>query len=508
MNNQKRGAGRHRGERCLGKVLSLKNLLIVVVALLLAFPPLILQPSPVFATSATYTTTADSYIYENEPTANYGGATALQVASYKTGANLRNKHTLVKFDLSSIPAGATIESATLQLYMTAPPDSTDRTYDAHRVTADWTEGTGTAASPGTSDVTWDNRTTGTAWTTAGGDFNLTPTASTATGTTPNVWLSWDITADVAAWYEATASNYGILVKDATEDSKTIYEASFASRESGSNVPELVVTYVKASTTVSPSSVYDFESVEFTTTITNSGGTSGDEIHSASFTIPTGYSNIPTTAGGYTVTAAGGTKNWTVTGLPSGSDGPQTVTVTASTAPDDIANTESVQIVFTCTTPFTTGETPWTSSATGAAGGTNNPASQTVTVNASGLILTISGEGNVQWNPVVPTTPSYSGTVTANVQAGVAWQIMVEKDQDLQTATLETIASADFKYTSSGAPLDNVTTPTEFNTTMAIIGSGSEVTPGLDVLVDYVLTTHYSQKAGSYTATHTYTLLAQ
>ena len=334
----------------------------------------------------------------------------------------------MKFDLSSIPAGATIESATLQLYMTTAPD-VSRTYDAHCLTANWTEGTGTAALPGTSDVTWDNRITGTAWTTAGGDFNATPTASTTTETTAGVWLSWDITADVAAWYAGTP-NYGMLIKDSSESDNSKEFAEFASKESGSNIPKLVVTYVKASTTVSPSSVYDFESVEFTVTITNSGGSGGDEIHSASFTIPTGYSNIPTTSGGYTVTAAGGGKTWAVTGLPSGSDGPQTVTVTASTGTDDIANTENVQIVFTCTTPFSAGDTTWASSVTGAAGGTNNPPDQIVTVSSSGLVLTLSGEGNVQWNPVVPSTPSYSGTVTANVQAGVAWRLTVEKDQDL------------------------------------------------------------------------------
>ncbi len=80
MNNHKRS---------LGKVLSLKNLLMVGLALLLVFLPVILQTPPVFATSATYTTTADSYIDQNASTENYGGDTILRVEARQAPGGTR-----------------------------------------------------------------------------------------------------------------------------------------------------------------------------------------------------------------------------------------------------------------------------------------------------------------------------------------------------------------------------------------------------------------------------------
>jgi hypothetical protein len=126
---------------------------------------------------------------------------------------------LVQFSLTAIPSGSVITSATLQLYMTAAPTGASRTYDTHRVTRSWSE----------TQATWDRAATGTNWTTPGGDFVGTPTASTTTGTVSGVWLSWDVTADVSAWYNGTASNYGVLIKDNTESSATNYNAQLATR---------------------------------------------------------------------------------------------------------------------------------------------------------------------------------------------------------------------------------------------------------------------------------------
>jgi len=113
-----------------------------------------------------------------------------------------------------------------------------RTYAVHRLNTSWAEGNGAA----NSGVTWNSRNGVNAWTTAGGDFAPTATASTATGTVNGATLQWDVTWDVAAFLAGTASNNGWLVKDAHEG--TGAEFVFASRENGTPTkrPQLVVTF--------------------------------------------------------------------------------------------------------------------------------------------------------------------------------------------------------------------------------------------------------------------------
>src|SRR5262245_23095005 len=95
----------------------------------------------------------------------------------RTSSN--NRRALIAFDLTSIPAGSVVQSATLHLTLTqAPPVMDTRNVSLHRVQASWGEagslagppgGTGAQAEPG--DATWGERFWGsTLWTTPGGDF--------------------------------------------------------------------------------------------------------------------------------------------------------------------------------------------------------------------------------------------------------------------------------------------------------------------------------------------------
>lgn len=63
--------------------------------------------------SAAYSGSSDTYIYLYQPDANYGGLTTLKTNS---GASLVS---LLKFDLSGLPAGVVIKAAQLELYLTA-----------------------------------------------------------------------------------------------------------------------------------------------------------------------------------------------------------------------------------------------------------------------------------------------------------------------------------------------------------------------------------------------------
>src|SRR5262249_24798830 len=150
----------------------------------------------------------------------------------------------------------TITSATLKLYMTTAPTSS-RTFEAHRITGTWSEGT----------VTWQGAPA----------YTNSATSSTTTGTTSGVWLSWDITADVQAWVNGTA-NYGTLVRDANENANSGgISADFASRENATSadLPQLVITYQAQYTITVPASgaVVMAEPTNLNFTISNAADTS-------------------------------------------------------------------------------------------------------------------------------------------------------------------------------------------------------------------------------------------
>ena len=176
---------------------------------------------------------ADTWIDQGNTGTNHSGDGTLQVSS-QTGN--KNQRALVQFDLSSL-SNSGIKLATLSLFMQTAPTAS-RTYQARRLTSFWRE----------SDVTWANRFSGIVWAAAGGDNDGVTTQTTATGTTNNVALNWDITAAVQQWFGAATpmSNYGTEIVDGTEGSATTRTAIFSSKEAATeaNRPSLTVEFVQ------------------------------------------------------------------------------------------------------------------------------------------------------------------------------------------------------------------------------------------------------------------------
>jgi hypothetical protein len=174
-----------------------------------------------YASCTLRTAPTDSDVDQSSPTSNFGTSSDLYVRSKSGNANRR---TFVTFTLSScsIPSTATVTSATLGLYITSAP-STSRTYEARRINASWGETT----------INWNNQPA---------VSGVTSTA--ATGTTSNVRLQWNVTADVQAFAAGTATNNGWRISDQTENAAGNREAKFASSEFGtaSSQPTLVVRY--------------------------------------------------------------------------------------------------------------------------------------------------------------------------------------------------------------------------------------------------------------------------
>ena len=109
------------------------------------------------------------------------------------------------------------------------------------------------------DANWNNRDTGTAWTTAGGYFD--PTAIDSLGVTATGQQSWSITTLVQDWIDGTDANYGVMI--ASPDGGGNRTVTFDSRE-GTIAPELIIHYSIANTPptdISPNSVNVDEHVD-------------------------------------------------------------------------------------------------------------------------------------------------------------------------------------------------------------------------------------------------------
>jgi hypothetical protein len=83
------------------------------------------------------------------------------------------------FDVrNSLPAGALVQSVSLQLTVvgTPPSGAVNSVFDLNALTSSWAEGTGQdrgGSAAGPNAATWNNRfgTSGSPWTTPGGDFS-------------------------------------------------------------------------------------------------------------------------------------------------------------------------------------------------------------------------------------------------------------------------------------------------------------------------------------------------
>ncbi len=185
----------------------------------------------------------DTYLSAANASFNYGGATSLQVDG--TTGTARRTALLRWTNLSSIPAGATVSSASIQLQVT---DASTIAYPLYDLAKAWVEGTNNgAAGTGASWTYYDAGTT--AWTTAGaasvtgsvdrGGTNLwsSTTSSFSTLGSATVGLNTDGVAVVQRWL-AGGANYGVIIQQYSGTTNTLY---FDSAE-GTTPPKLNINY--------------------------------------------------------------------------------------------------------------------------------------------------------------------------------------------------------------------------------------------------------------------------
>jgi hypothetical protein len=179
------------------------------------------------AATVTISPSKDNTLYEAtiDPTSN-GAGVYLFVGNTIRGAGERRA--LLAFDIAAaIPAGSTIQSASLRLTLSRNNGDTS-IGTLSRALANWGEAASDAGDPGgqgttplPGDATWLHRFFPTTlWSTPGGDFAPSPSGTTTLPSAPTLGqVTWPsssgLVADVQHWLDAPASNFGWIVAAAS-----------------------------------------------------------------------------------------------------------------------------------------------------------------------------------------------------------------------------------------------------------------------------------------------------
>jgi hypothetical protein len=214
---------------------------------------ILLQPYSSRADTTNLFPVEDTALRSSAPDNNFGAVNPLPLGVSTFGTS-RNRM-LLKFDVSGIPANATITSATVRVTVVMDPNPAAN-FSLHRVLKDWTEGnkTGTTsfgAAATSGEATWNSRMHLIAPWAAGGGLSGTDFAATASATTnlsagTKDFTSAELISDVQSWLENPGTNYGWILIATGEPNNT--GKQIASREDSINRPVLVVGY---STPVAP-----------------------------------------------------------------------------------------------------------------------------------------------------------------------------------------------------------------------------------------------------------------
>ncbi|MEV0633920.1 DNRLRE domain-containing protein [Streptomyces sp. NPDC050619] len=348
---------------------------------------------------------------------------------------------VLKFPTSSLPSTARVLDAQVQAMSTITTNSGggSATYELHGLTKDFDEAA----------ATWNNATSTTAWTTAGGDYSSTVSDTVAGVSNDPVRHWWDATSLTQGWINTPSSNHGVLIKLANETTSGPQERStFLSSETSEPQlrPQLDVTYVDATTDstyyaadtpsrMTPGTTYNVD-VNLTNT-TNATWTAAGEALSYRWTLPDG---TDVTNGG----------NQIQTALPQDISPGETVLVHAQVkAPTnaDSGNPTNSRTQYSLTwDAYNKSNSTWNSATGGVAGLAQNIAVEDPTSDTLGLekfysytgkntgagstVMNNLASGNTVWSYNAFTNPgrglttfarfSYNSLDTSDTVSGAGW----------------------------------------------------------------------------------------
>jgi hypothetical protein len=240
-------------------------------------------------TTNVLTSVADAGLSELAPTTNNGAATTLKVDGDDPDPGGKDLYAALRWELSQMPAGATVTSATVTLNISNP---SPQTYGAYELKRAWSEG----------QVNWNVAATGMPWATAGAK-GATDRGSQIASVTPTNIAPYTFTIPasvVQGWLNAPSTNNGIVLAHATN----FDGFAFDTRE-GASPPKLTINYTTSgagtdttppeSTIVSgPSSTVSSTSASFTFSSSESGSTFECRLDGGAYgscTSPISYANL-------------------------------------------------------------------------------------------------------------------------------------------------------------------------------------------------------------------------
>ncbi|MFC4853959.1 DNRLRE domain-containing protein [Actinophytocola glycyrrhizae] len=185
--------------------------------------PVVIDPTIIIDPTATGG--QDAQVWSDTPTTNFGARYELSVGTDPFGVAM----SLLKFDLSVVPAGSSLTSASLRMYYDNElhNGATNVTMETRRITAAWAE----------NSVTWSS-------------FNRAYAA--AQGSTvkqanvTNTWSEWDVRAIAQSWVSGSAPNHGLAVRstnETLENGGAVYQAAEFDYNGDTEVfPKLILTF--------------------------------------------------------------------------------------------------------------------------------------------------------------------------------------------------------------------------------------------------------------------------
>jgi len=184
------------------------------------------------------------------------GAGHYAFAGTNIGADARRA--LLAFDVASvIPPGSLVTAAALSLHVSRTR-ALETAVAVHGILSDWgegdsdapgEEGAGTTAAAG--DATWTFALYDVVpWTTSGGDFAPTPSATTIVGGegTTATWIDAGLVTDVQAWVDGTTPNYGWILIGQEETEQTAKRFDGRTHPDAAYRPRLTVQFVPSGST--------------------------------------------------------------------------------------------------------------------------------------------------------------------------------------------------------------------------------------------------------------------
>ncbi|HKP94528.1 MAG TPA: DNRLRE domain-containing protein [Fibrobacteria bacterium] len=183
--------------------------------------------------TAAYAGNIDAHLSQANATVNYGTAATLLIDGDDPNGSGNDKRTLLKWDVSAVPAGKTVTAASLTFNVT---DVSTQNYQVYQLKRNWTE----------SGASWNSYASGSAWQTAGADGaddRATVSLGTVSGNTAGtltVALNASGIALVQGWVNGSIANQGIAILNAANTNGLDVSSSEAATVAAR--PKLTVTY--------------------------------------------------------------------------------------------------------------------------------------------------------------------------------------------------------------------------------------------------------------------------